>query len=151
MKGVYCLVLQTQACEIEVGRLGKVCFRAGYYIYAGSALGPGGLDARVGRHFRLATTRQGRPHWHIDRLLLSPDVVLVGAVLGETDGDFECRLAAAIGGEAVPGFGCTDCSCRSHLFFRSDDPFAGIEGAFRRVGLVPWIRKTNMGEDDVSV
>ncbi|MDD4255963.1 MAG: DUF123 domain-containing protein [Methanofollis sp.] len=151
MKGVYCLVLQTPACEIEVGRLGTVRFRAGYHIYVGSALGPGGLEARVGRHVRLAATREGRPHWHIDRLLLSSDVALVGAVLGATEEDMECRIAAAIGGEAVPGFGCTDCSCPSHLFFRPEDPFAEIAEAFRRAGLVPQIRKSNMGEVHLSV
>jgi Uri superfamily endonuclease len=150
MKGVYCLVLLTRACEIEVGRLGTVRFRAGYHIYVGSALGPGGLEARVGRHFRLAATHEGRPHWHIDRLLLSPDVTLAGAVLGATAEDFECRTAAAIGGEAVPGFGCTDCSCQSHLFFRLEKPFAEIEDVFRRAGLVPQIRKSNMGEVHLS-
>ncbi|MDD4256163.1 MAG: GIY-YIG nuclease family protein [Methanofollis sp.] len=151
MKGVYCLVLHTPACEVEVGSLGTVRFRAGYHIYVGSARGPGGLEARVGRHFRLAATREGRPHWHIDRLLLTPGITLAGAVLGATAEDFECRIATAIGGEAVPGFGCTDCSCPSHLFFRPEEPFSGIGEAFRRTGLVPQIRKSNMGEVHLSV
>ena len=150
MKGVYCLVLRTPGREVAVGRLGPVIFRAGYYIYVGSALGPGGLEARVGRHFRRATTHEGRPHWHIDHLLISPDVALVGVVLGATAEEMECRLAAAIGGEAVAGFGCTDCSCSSHLFFRTEEPFAGIAGVFRGMGLVPQIRKSNMGEVHLS-
>jgi Uri superfamily endonuclease len=146
MKGVYCLVLQTPVCEVEVGRLGPVRFRAGYHIYVGSALGAGGLEARVGRHVRRAATHEGRPHWHIDRLLLSPDVALLGAVFAATEEDMESLIAAAIGGESVPGFGCTDCSCLSHLFFRTEEPFTEIEEAFRRAGLVPQIRKSNMGE-----
>ena len=36
----------------------------GYYVYLGSALGPGGLRARITHHQKLSP----RPHWHIDYL-----------------------------------------------------------------------------------
>ena len=36
----------------------------GYYVYLGSALGPGGLRARIAHHQKPSL----RPHWHIDYL-----------------------------------------------------------------------------------
>lgn len=98
---------------IEVGRRGKVRFIPGSYVYVGSALGPGGIDARLRRHVRGATTR----HWHFD--YFRPAVRVLGAHI-RTDGTLvECRWADWLLDEAfdpVEGFGCTDCRCRSHLF-----------------------------------
>ena len=50
--------------EIVVGRLGVIQAERGYYVYVGSALGSGGLAARVGRHCR----REKRLRWHVDYL-----------------------------------------------------------------------------------
>ena len=51
MKGTYALVLQLERQEeIAIGKLGTFTFPAGYYLYVGSALGPGGLEARLARH-----------------------------------------------------------------------------------------------------
>ncbi|MBT8467436.1 MAG: DUF123 domain-containing protein, partial [Deltaproteobacteria bacterium] len=36
--------------EVEVGRLGTICFDAPFYVYVGSAFGPGGLAARLRAH-----------------------------------------------------------------------------------------------------
>jgi sugar fermentation stimulation protein A len=39
--------------------------------------------------------------------------------------NLECELAAALedlGGKGVPGFGCSDCSCASHLYYFRDRP-----------------------------
>ena len=83
---------------------------AGRYLYCGSARGPGGLRARVGRHFR-----QGKPErWHIDRLTGA------GRMLGAwiVPGGDECALVAALSDlpVPVPGFGSSDCrDCASHL------------------------------------
>ncbi|MDK2973768.1 MAG: hypothetical protein PWP08_139 [Methanofollis sp.] len=151
MKGIYCLVLENDGCDLEVGRLGPVRFNAGRHLYVGSALGPGGLPARVGRHFRLAAAKDRRPRWHIDRLLLSPAFALEGAVCGATEKRLECRLANAIGGKRVSGFGCTDCTCDSHLFYRQDDPFEEIAQAFDAIGISAVTRKTNKGEGDLFV
>lgn len=42
-KGIYCLILKTGGAVLDVGALGgEVTFPAGYYVYVGSALGPGG-------------------------------------------------------------------------------------------------------------
>jgi Uri superfamily endonuclease len=50
---------------IQVGRLGRLELRPGLFIYVGSALGRGGLRARLRRHLR----PKERLHWHIDYLL----------------------------------------------------------------------------------
>lgn len=100
-----------------VGALGEVRFRDGFYTYAGSAFGPGGLN-RVQRHQR--TAEEGTdPHWHIDHLLVREDASVEDAVTFPGE-DIECRLAGRMGGERVDGFGCTDCSCRSHLAYHPD-------------------------------
>ena len=63
--GTYTLILSCASdARIQVGRLGTMQLQRGYYVYLGSALGPGGLRARIAHHQKLST----RPHWHIDRL-----------------------------------------------------------------------------------
>ncbi|MBP2146712.1 Uri superfamily endonuclease [Methanofollis sp. W23] len=151
MKGIYCLVFQNQAATLGVGTLGEVAFREGWHLYVGSAQGPGGLRARVGRHLRLAAVRDRRPRWHVDRLLLSDAFTLMGVVCGVTDEDLECRLATAISGDSVEGFGCSDCTCVSHLFYRPDEPFTEITDAFTSIRLDPQIRKSNMGGCHLNV
>ena len=49
MKGIYCLVIHLPGPkEIRVGKLGRMAFEAGYYIYVGSAMLS--LEARLKRH-----------------------------------------------------------------------------------------------------
>jgi histidyl-tRNA synthetase len=84
---------------------------SGRYLYCGSAHGPGGLHARVGRHMR-----RGKPiRWHVDQLT-EPGRVR-GALI--FPGQRECALAAQLAHLPVPipGFGSSDCRrCASHLF-----------------------------------
>jgi Uri superfamily endonuclease len=64
--GTYALLIRLpKAQRMRAGGLGWFHFLAGWYVYSGSALGPGGLAARLGRHARTHKT----PHWHIDYLL----------------------------------------------------------------------------------
>jgi Uri superfamily endonuclease len=133
-KGIYCLVFANRAREIRVGSLGARAFADGWHVYVGSALGSGGL-ARAERHVRLHRQRDRQPRWHVDYLLLDPGFSLTAVVSAPTDAPLECDLARAIGGEAVPGFGCSDCSCTSHLFFRPEDPIGELIAAFRSLGL----------------
>lgn len=89
----------------------------GHYVYVGSARG--GLTPRVERHRR----GTGKPHWHIDHLRRV--AAFVEATPIRSDLDLECEVAAGVAGvasEAVPGFGCSDCRCRSHLFRFAEDP-----------------------------
>jgi Uri superfamily endonuclease len=116
--GTYTLVIALpQTARIEVGALGEITFRPGWYAYAGSANGPGGF-ARIDRHRELAAGERDVSHWHIDYLLGHPDAS-VDAVERTAGVDGECTIAASVAGDPVPAFGCSDCGCDSHLFYDS--------------------------------
>jgi Uri superfamily endonuclease len=115
--GVYTLVLKLdRRREVEVGSLGIIQFREGYYSYTGSARGPGGLR-RVERHKEVIRRLNQACRWHIDYLL--PYISLVEAVVTPTSFDLECLIARRIGSglEVVSRFGSTDCRCPGHLHF----------------------------------
>ncbi len=133
-KGGYALVLENPDCLVRVGALGAREFARGRHIYIGSALGSGGL-ARANRHVRLAQKRDRPPRWHIARLLLDPRFVLAAVVTAATERDCECDLARALGGPFVPDFGCSDCACPSHLFYRPKDPVPEVLACFRGLDL----------------
>jgi Uncharacterized conserved protein len=133
-KGIYCLIFENRACKIEIGKKGEFSFNPGFHIYVGSALGSGGLK-RVQRHINLSRNRDRNPRWHVDYLHLNPDFRLVSAVYAFTSARLECILASRIGGDLVPGFGCTDCTCNSHLFYRNINPLSEITNAFKAIGL----------------
>jgi len=134
-RGIYCLIFRNPACRIRIGRLGDREFMAGWHIYVGSAQGGGGLEKRVARHIRVNRHGNTPPKWHIDYFSLGREVILTHAVCGETSAPLECELARVIGGDSVRGFGCSDCSCRSHLFYRHDLPLSEVESAFLTIGL----------------
>ena len=133
-KGIYALILRlTEPKEIRIGALGIISFKPGYYIYAGSALGSGGLS-RVSRHIRFYHERYRKAKWHIDYLMV--ESVLEKNVCAETEMRLECVLASGIGGDSVLRFGCSDCDCKSHLFFREEEPTEEILSVFKKMGLV---------------
>ena len=134
--GIYFIVFENTATDLKTGALGSVRFRPGWHIYTGSALGKGGL-LRVDRHLSLAEKKDKKPRWHIDYLLLSDVFSLRYAVFAETSEKLECEAAKGVGGDSVAGFGCSDCSCRSHLFFRHSDPFNELCSVLRSLGLSP--------------
>lgn len=138
-KGVYCLVFENHECTVRVGALGNLTFRAGWHIYVGSALGSGGLK-RLGRHISLAHLRDKQPKWHVDYLLTSPCFSLVYAVFAVTADRLECRLARELNEGGIPKFGCSDCSCTSHLLYRQGDPKQEILAVFRELQLDPVIK-----------
>jgi Uri superfamily endonuclease len=141
-KGVYCLVFRNLSCTVRIGALGEIAFRNGWHIYVGSALGSGGL-LRLERHIALSRERDKRPKWHADYLLTDRSFTLRYAISAATSRPLECRLAAALGGERVPGFGCSDCTCNSHLFYRKTDPAEEIAGVFRSLHLEPVTKTIN--------
>jgi len=109
--GHYLLVLQING-DVALEKPRADTLTAGWYLYAGSALGPGGLRGRVGRHFRA----DKRPHWHIDQLTSGGNLI---AALGYLHFS-ECQLVELLAGRGfafpLPGFGSSDCrSCQSHL------------------------------------
>ena len=132
-KGIYALILRLDVKkDIRIGALGHLTFKPGYYIYAGSALGSGGLS-RVSRHIRFYRERYRKAKWHIDYLM--EEAVLEKTICAETAERLECILAAGIGGASVERFGCSDCDCASHLFYRETEPSAEIHAVFEKLGL----------------
>ena len=110
-----------EPARIAVGRIGVFDFPAGLYVYCGSALGPGGLRARLCHHAR----RAEHPTWHFD--YLRPCLTLVGGWFALTTQRLECvwgqalsRLPGAL--IPAPGFGARDCrrGCPAHLFHLPD-------------------------------
>ena len=114
--GTYALILKNRKeRRIIAGKLGQCKFSRGWYAYVGSAFGPGGLAARVGRHI----SRTKRLRWHVDYLT---SVFPVSRIWLTTSQErLECTwasLLAQLGGTApVPGFGASDCGCPSHLYY----------------------------------
>lgn len=133
--GTYALLLSLSApVTIQVGRLGSQHLPRGFYLYIGSALGPGGISARLARHGRL----DKKSHWHID--YLRPAALLEQAWVMTGDRRAECQWATAAGGlpEAetpIPRFGASDCRCPTHLFRFPGRPdaecFAAMAGIAR--------------------
>jgi len=101
---------------------------SGRYCYVGSAMGPGGLRARVARHLR-----QGKPlQWHIDYLTSSEGFRPVSVYA--TPDVPECRVAQGLSRlfTGHPRFGCSDCKCPTHLFLIDEVP--RLEALMRELG-----------------
>lgn len=130
--GTYALFLHLpESRQLPVGGLGELFFPAGEYVYLGSAFGPGGLRARLGRHLR----GDGTPHWHIDYLrklaqasghcyVIADQEVQRPPKLSQGPGreKLECRWSQALAALTAasipaPGFGASDCTsrCPAHL------------------------------------
>jgi Uri superfamily endonuclease len=121
-KGSYALLLRLdEAARIRVGALGDWPFAAGYYLYLGSALGPGGLAARLRRHL----SREKRPFWHVDYLRGRAAVAGIWYVTGPARREHAWAAAATRlpgAGIPVPRFGASDCRCPGHLVYFQERP-----------------------------
>jgi Uri superfamily endonuclease len=115
--GTYIIVLKVKTSQkIEIGKIGQFTFEKGYYFYIGSAHGPGGIRARIERHLR----KDKASHWHID--YLSSAVPITAVIICYSKKKKECIWASKLISSSslstpVNGFGSSDCSCQSHLFF----------------------------------
>jgi len=123
--GTYVLALWLAKTQrLSIGRLGRFEFPAGWYLYVGSALGPGGLPARLARHQR----RRGagkRLHWHVD--YVREQAAWGGAWARLSEQRAECAWATAL--RRLPqaevmarGLGSSDCRCPAHLIRVPDLP-----------------------------
>ena len=116
-KGTYVLVLAVALpLRLAIGKLGTFDFPAGWYAYAGSARGPGGLAARLRHHLQVAV----RPHWHIDYLRKGAGLAEIwyGRAADHDEHRWAGGLAAMRGADSVAaGFGSSDCRCATHLIF----------------------------------
>lgn len=110
-KSTYILILfLSRPKRIRIGALGPVRFEPGIYFYVGS--GGRSPARRIARHARA----RKKKFWHID--FLSAHALVIGALVFEASRSLECPIAGALAGvfAAVPRFGCSDCTCTSHLF-----------------------------------
>jgi len=117
-RGSYLIILHIHEDKrVGVGRLGNILFRKGFYVYVGSAMA--NLTARIERHKRL----RKNIHWHIDSLRDSADLVHTLPI--RSADRLECEIAGVMSRIAqwdLQGFGCSDCTCSSHLFGFAEDP-----------------------------
>jgi Uri superfamily endonuclease len=132
--GTYALVLYLDhARMIRIGKLGSFIFPAGYYAYIGSAFGPGGLSARIQRHLGA----EKNFHWHID--YLRQHTVLQEIWISQEKIKREHDWASLLEDHfdsslPVPGFGCSDCTCTTHLFhFDAQPSFQRFSKANKRL------------------
>ena len=132
VKGSYILLVElATGKDILVGKLGYVSFPKASYAYVGSAMN--GLRARLDRHLR----GEKNTHWHIDYFLKEAEIKEI--ILCKAEERVECSLAQALAEEfqSIPGFGASDCKCRSHLYFAGgkDRLKARVAQAVKRAGL----------------
>ena len=117
-EGDYIIVLYLEEDkDIVIGSKGRMHFPQGYYLYTGSARK--NLAKRIERHRRI----RKKMHWHLD--YLRKEAEWIAAVPIRCSEDLEHELAAAvreISGWSIPGFGCSDCDCESHLFGMQENP-----------------------------
>ncbi len=130
LPGTYVLVCYARrAGLVRIGQFGELSFRKGTYLYVGSALGPGGLLARLAHHMRPAPM----PHWHIDYLRVAAPLRRVWFCYGPERREHDwARALGELPGGAIPypGFGSSDCDCKSHLFyFRKCPSVTAIDAA----------------------
>jgi Uri superfamily endonuclease len=115
MNGAYLLIIKVKKPnKIKVGKLGKIEFEKGYYVYVGSALK--NLEKRVERHFK----KEKKIKWHIDYLLASKFAFLEFAIVFSSKKKIECkisRLLEKFANSLIKNFGSSDCKCKSHLYY----------------------------------
>lgn len=112
MKGCYCLIIRLdEDCEIKIGKLGKIYFKKGHYVYVGSAMNS--LESRINRHLN----EEKKLHWHIDYLLKESEISNV--IYNVSTKKVECELSQYLSNKttSIKGFGCSDCMCESHLYY----------------------------------
>ena len=115
MIGCYILIIKLKTSQkIQIGKLGKLFFKKGFYVYVGSSMN--NLEKRISRHL----SKDKKIHWHIDYLLEKAEILEV--YLKENTIKEECKIAQILNEklENIIGFGCSDCRCSSHLFYSSD-------------------------------
>lgn len=120
--GTYALVLAAKSPrKLRIGKLGEVEMRRGFYVYVGSAFGPGGLAGRLAHHRRITS----HPHWHIDYLRAACDLVEIWLTADARRLEHQwAKALARATGAAIPvtGFGSSDCKCAAHLFWFARRP-----------------------------
>ncbi len=115
--GTYALIFLSRSEEdIQVGRLGRLKVKPGFYVYVGSAFGPGGLKARISHHKNISN----HPRWHIDYLRAVTCLHGIWYTYDSVRREHHWAETFAHSRNAstpLGGFGSSDCSCKSHLTY----------------------------------
>jgi Uri superfamily endonuclease len=123
--GTYALVLNSPGeAVVQIGRLGEILLRPGWYVYVGSALAAKtGVLRRVARHADPSRPRK----WNID--YAKPHLRLLEIWFTHDPARRECTWSAAVG--SLPGaeihlkkFGGNDCraGCPAHFYYFGERP-----------------------------
>ena len=109
VSGIYLLlILFLDNSKVNIGKFGDLVIRKGLYVYVGSAMGSGGLRARIGRH--LKTNKKLK--WHIDYILSDKNSRIVGIIFSRTSKKMESDMAECLikhGFKSIaPYLGATD-------------------------------------------
>lgn len=94
----------------------RVTLDPGFYVYVGSAGGPGGVGARVRRHLLLSRgEKKGALRWHIDQVLASPRASILDVCwakgcwgVGAEHGVVDCLVKTGRFQPVSRGFGSSD-------------------------------------------
>jgi len=123
MKGSYILIIEVKKdMKVKIGKLGALFFKKGYYAYVGSAMN--GLEGRISRHLR----HDKKMHWHIDYLLAKAEI----KEIWYKEKSKECEIAGKLSFPFIKNFGCSDCKCKSHLFY---SPYKKLLKTIKRMGM----------------
>lgn len=121
-KGNYLLIMfLPKAKDIAIGKKITHVFKRGYYLYTGSAYGPGGIEKRLERHFRA----DKKMHWHIDYFLKEAKLLeawYINPAISLEHVIAEQLLTSKTFQPAFPRFGSSDCNCETHLFYSKLKP-----------------------------
>ena len=124
--GTYALVLRSQENQsLQIGRLGKLDLQNGFYLYVGSAFGPGGVQRRISRHKKVHKPT----HWHIDCLRKITEIREVWFSYDPNRREHQwADILRGIRGVSMPlsGFGSSDCKCLTHLFYVKRRPSVSL-------------------------
>ena len=122
--------------RLEIGRCGTFDFAPGWYLYVGSAFGPGGVKRRTDRHLRRlnfsdVAGKSKKPHWHTDHFREAATIEEIWFChdIPEREHEWSITVHSRLRGEVpVPGFGSQDCEgpspCPSHFFQFARRPVA---------------------------
>ena len=136
--GTYALVMRLPAARrLPIGRRREIhFFESGWYIYVGSAKGPGGIKSRTDRHLTLHRENAKPLIWNIDDLREA--VVIEEIWFSYDEASLEHEWSQAImkhfrAEVPVKRFGSKDCKakCPAHLFRLAKRPVAAaLRSAF---------------------
>lgn len=112
--GTYALIMWLDREVVAaIGSLGRRRFPRGWYVYIGSALGTGGVGARIARHLI-----GGTPRWHLDYLRAHARIAEVWYCFDQARRESQwVTTVTDLPGCApvIDGFGASDSMHRSHL------------------------------------